>query len=174
MLINLIVAMCRDNGIGYKGSMPWHVKADMQYFSKLTKGNGHNAVVMGNNTWLSLQPNGLPKRDNFIFSHKQRFSEISSNGNNLIKSFDSYDEFQVYIISHPYEEIWIIGGAQLYKTFLEKNIINKCYITYIDKEFECDTFFPALDDTKWTAIECISDYDEKYDCNVRYMVYVYI
>jgi len=173
MLFNLIVAVCRDNGIGYKGDIPWHIKADMQYFSKLTKGQsqGQNAVVMGHNTWLSLQEkgftNGLPGRDNFIFSHKERFTDI-------IKTFGSYDEFQEYIyynVTQPYQEVWIIGGAQIYKMFLEKDIINKCYITYIDKDFECDTFFPVLEESKWKAIECVNTYDEKYACDVRYMVY---
>jgi len=88
MKFNLIAAVCRNNGIGYKGDIPWHIKADLQYFSKLTKGNGKNAIVMGHNTWLSLQQhgfsNGLSGRDNFIFSHKQRFTEVSAIGNNLI------------------------------------------------------------------------------------------
>jgi len=178
MLFNLIVAVCRNNGIGFKGGIPWHIKADMQYFSKLTKGNGKNAVVMGHNTWLSLQQkglvDGLPGRDNFIFSHKQRFTEVSAIGNNLIKTFGSYDEFQEYIyynVTHPYDEIWIIGGAQLYKTFLEKGIINKCYITYIDEEFECDTFFPVLEPSEWTIVKNIEDHDIKYDCLIKYMVY---
>jgi dihydrofolate reductase len=175
MKFNLIVAVCRNNGIGYKGDIPWHIKADLQYFSKLTKGNGKNAIVMGHNTWLSLQQhgfsNGLPGRDNFIFSHKQRFTEVSAIGNNLIKTFGSYDEFQVYNISHPYDEIWIIGGAQLYKTFLEKGIINKCYITYIDKDFECDTFLPSLEPSEWALAECLEDFDVKYNCAIKYTVY---
>ena len=176
MKFNLIVAVCRNNGIGYKGDIPWHVKADMQYFSKLTKGNGKNAVVMGHNTWLSLQQhgfsNGLPGRDNFIFSHKQRFTEVTT-GNHLIKTFESYDEFQVYNISHPYDEIWVIGGAQLYKTFLDKGVINKCYITYIDKDFECDTFFPPLEPSEWKMMseKCREEYDAKYGCLIRYVVY---
>ena len=178
MLFNLIAAVSHNNGIGFKGGMSWHIKADMQYFSKLTKGNGKNAVVMGHNTWLSLQQkglvDGLQGRDNFIFSHKHIFTEVSAIGNHLIKTFGSYDEFQEYIyynVTHPYDEIWIIGGAQIYKTFLEKGIINKCYITYIDEDFECDTFFPALEPSEWSIVKSIEDYDIKYDCAVEYMVY---
>jgi dihydrofolate reductase len=178
MLFNLIVAVCRNNGIGYKGNIPWHIKADMQYFSKLTKGQcqGQNALVMGNNTWLSLQEkgldNGLPKRDNFILSHKERFSKVCPPDNNIIQTFQSYSDFQEYIISQPYQEVWIIGGAQIYKMFLEKDIINKCYITYIDKDFECDTFFPVLEPSKWAVVNCVDTYDEKYACDIRYMVYL--
>ena len=45
--INLIVAMCKNNGIGIEGKIPWHIEADMKYFSKMTKGDGLNAVIMG-------------------------------------------------------------------------------------------------------------------------------
>jgi len=91
-----------------------------------------------------------------------------------VKTFGSYDEFQEfqeYNISHPYDETWIIGGAQLYKTFLEKEIINKCYITYIDKDFECDTFLPSLEPSEWVLAECIEDFDVKYNCAIKYTVY---
>ena len=174
MKINLIVAISSNNGIGNKGDIPWHIKADMQYFSKLTKGNGNNAIVMGYNTWLSLpqQLPGLIGRDNFILSHNHRFNEVVCKDNRLIKTFGSYDEFKEYIdCSCVYDEVWIIGGAELYKTFLEKGIINKCYVTYIDRDFECDTFFPVLNPSEWSLTECRDDYDNKYNCSIQYRVY---
>ena len=66
---NLIVAMCKNKGIGYKGRLPWNfIKEDMQYFSKMTKGtNESNCIIMGRNTWNSLRSkNPLPKRDNLV------------------------------------------------------------------------------------------------------------
>jgi len=48
----LIVAMCPNGGIGYKGGLPWpHNKADMAHFAKRTTGGGNNAVIMGAKTW---------------------------------------------------------------------------------------------------------------------------
>ena len=170
MQINLIVAVCRNNGIGYKGDLPWHIKTDLQYFSKLTKGDSNNAIVMGNNTWNSL-PHGLLGRDNLIFSHSQTFNDSVTKDNHLIKTFDSYEEFMSFIKLKSYKEIWIIGGAQIYKTFLEKKIINKCYLTYIDKDFICDTFLQELPISDWKVIECKHDYDNKYACTVSYAVY---
>ena len=71
---NIIVAMCRNNGIGNNGKLPWHIKDDLKYFSNLTKGDGNNAIVMGNNTWKSIinenkKSYGLNDRDNFILSY---------------------------------------------------------------------------------------------------------
>ena len=174
MLFNLIVAVCRNNGIGYKGTLPWHIKADLQYFSKLTKGNGRNVIVMGNTTWKSLSEHyslGLPGRDNFIVSHSLSLNETVGNDNRLIKSCKTIEELEQWMEKKTYEEGWIIGGAQLYKTFWDKNTINKCYITYIDKEFECDTFLPELELSKWRESASRDDYDMNYKCKVRYVVY---
>ena len=69
MKCNIIVAMCKYNdGIGLNGSLPWDIKEDLHHFSKLTKGTGKNAVIMGTNTYKSLNMPGLHGRDNFILS----------------------------------------------------------------------------------------------------------
>jgi dihydrofolate reductase len=182
---NLIVSMCKNNGIGMNGQMPWHIKNDLQYFSKMTKGDGHNAVIMGHHTWKSLPPvkgclRGLAGRDNFVltaepstFVHNNTASANSAPANHLIKAFASIQEIETFIKENEfYEDVWIIGGAQIYKTFFDKLTINKCYITYIDKEFECDTFFPDLDSNVWREVERNDTYDELYKCGVSYRVYI--
>ena len=177
MLYNLIVAMCRNNGIGYKGQTPWHISQDLTYFSKITKGDGNNAVVMGNNTWQSLpiitgKPKGLLRRDNFVLSRTDKF-DMLLNHDRLIKTFNSTNEIDAYLDQphNIYEEVWVIGGAQIYKQFLEQGKIDKCYVTYIDAEFECDAFFPELDKTVWREVERMESYDTTYNCNVSYIVY---
>ena len=37
-----------------------------------------------------------------------------------------------------YDELWVIGGSQIYKQFLELNLINNFYVTMIDDEYTCD------------------------------------
>ena len=61
MQFKIIVAVCKNNGIGYKQDLPWKIKEDLRYFSKTTKGNGNNAIVMGKNTWLSIGENPFLK-----------------------------------------------------------------------------------------------------------------
>ena len=53
--INLIVAMCKNNGIGYKNELPWKISSDLKKFKKLTQGKGNNAVIMGKNTYESIK-----------------------------------------------------------------------------------------------------------------------
>jgi dihydrofolate reductase len=152
MNYNLIVAICKERGIGYKGTIPWHIKEDMRYFSKLTRGiNGEkNAIIMGSTTWNSLPNKYLPNRNNLILSYTVKIHKIMSNGY-IIKSFDNINDIINFCNIMKYDNNWIIGGASIYKQFLDKNIINKCYITNIDKVYDCDTFFPELncDSEQW-------------------------
>ena len=43
-----------------------------------------------------------------------------------------------------YDDVWVIGGSEVYKHYIEEDKIDTCYLTCIDKAFECDTFFPGL------------------------------
>jgi dihydrofolate reductase len=171
--------MCRNNGIGYKGQLPWRILHDLEYFSKLTKGDGNNAVIMGNKTWQSLpipkgKMRGLQSRDNFVLSRASSFDMLIAH-ERLLKTFKTIAELESYIeTNNIYEDIWVIGGASVYKQFLESGRIRHCYITHIDADFECDTFFPLLDSTEWKEINRDETFDTTYNCNVIYSVYEHL
>ena len=145
MPINGIVAMCNDNGIGINNSLPWRLPQDLKYFQGLTTGRGKNAIVMGKNTWQST--GFLKNRDHFILSTTLKLD--CNRGKNRVKTFTCIDELLTYIsspLSHDYDNIWIIGGSQIYKSFIHANVMNYMYITCIDDDYECDTYFPELPD----------------------------
>lgn len=151
MNYNLIVAMCQGSrGIGYKGKMPWNSKADLAHFYKLTKGTGENAVIMGSTTWKSLPNKMLPGRNNFIISSTLNEHSIMKDGH-IIKTFDNINAVINFCNLMEYDEVWVIGGESLYKQFLDLHLVNKCYITTIDKHYECDTFFPELNSDEWVV-----------------------
>jgi dihydrofolate reductase len=140
--MKLIVAYCRNFGIGWKNTLPWRLKEDMQRFKKHTIGNGNNAVIMGRNTWNSL-PNKfkpLPKRVNIVLTR----TPISSFKIPPPFHFSSLEEASIFCKEKKYDNIWIIGGGKLYKESLEKGYVDKIYTTYIDGDFLCDTFFPPI------------------------------
>ena len=60
--MNIIVAVCRNQGIGFKNTLPWKLKKELKYFKILTKGNGNNAVIMGKNTCFSLPEHCLKEK----------------------------------------------------------------------------------------------------------------
>jgi dihydrofolate reductase len=179
MSFNLIVAMCRNNGIGLNGQLPWHLPHDLQNFATLTKGDGNNAVIMGNKTWQSLpvfknKVRGLPNRDNFVLSRVDRF-DMAVNHNHILKTFKTVEEVVYHIgQNNIYEDVWVIGGADIYKQFLDKNLINKCYVTTIDADFKCDAFFPVLDMKEWKEMKQDEWYDTNYECNISYHVYKHL
>ena len=62
-------------------------------------------------------------------------------------------------------EPFIIGGGQIYKLALEKNLIDRVYLTRIHHSFEGVTFFPNLSED-WKIIEredCVSDDKNRYN-----------
>ena len=135
MKLNMIVAICNNRGIGKLNSLPWHFKKDLRYFAQKTKGLAFNtnAIIMGKNTWLSF-PGVLPNRENLIISR-------SLVGENI---FSSPEECISYCKNKRFDNIWIIGGQTMYEHFLTHTLLKSIYITKINYDYNCDTFFPEL------------------------------
>lgn len=144
MMINVAVAITENGGIGLKGGLPWpHLKDDMALFSKRTTGAGHNAVLMGKNTWQSIPERRRPlkNRTNIIISTS--LPTISSYCNIFYSIYDALAHCE----AAKYDEVWIIGGSGIYNEFLNAyhDKVHRVYITYVcptrEKEkYECDTF----------------------------------
>lgn len=163
MNINIIVAYCKNQGIGLNNNLPWSIKSDLKKFYKLTHGNGNNAIIMGKNTWESINSTGLKKRDNLILSTTLDFENTMEN-NYIAKTFSSPELLIYYCKNKKYDNIWIIGGEKIYSYFFEKYtaFINKIYVTYIDKFYECDSFFPKINLKKFRCISCSTHNSYKY------------
>ena len=142
--MNIIAAICKNRGIGYKNQLPWKLKNEMQYFKKMTIGNGNNAVVMGKNTWLSLNDRPLPHRDNIILSNSM--ASAVKHDNTYVLYNKDYSEANIteWTGMFKYDKIWIIGGEAIYNRFIHSDKIDKIFLTEIDQNFECDTFFPPI------------------------------
>ena len=127
---------------------------------------------MGKNTWLSIGEKALPKRDNLILS-KSLYSQCSKNNACKVyhlgkaqKVFCSIDNMKNWCREKKYEEIWIIGGESIYKEFINDSDTKELWITKINKEFDCDTFFPVESiSTEWKLCE-----NNKLETNCGYDV----
>ena len=103
---------------------------------------------MGKNTWYSLPNAPLKDRINIIIS-SQDYDKITKeiDGKTDVRVFKTIDDALTYIDSDDIiESCFIIGGAQLYNTFLEKYIknIKSIYWSIIyDKKYECDRFIAS-------------------------------
>jgi dihydrofolate reductase len=145
VITNVIVAHCKNRGIGLKNKIPWHISADLKRFKELTVGDGKNAVIMGRNTWNSLptEDKPLPKRENIVLTTKCEQTVINRLVN-VPHFMPSLKEAIKYCKKQKIEQAWVIGGEMLYKTALDTIDINEIYLTRIDNDFECDTFFPII------------------------------
>lgn len=137
--MNMIAACCRNRGIGVGNRLPWTLDADLQLFKRLTIGNGRNAVLMGRNTWQSL-PEGkrpLPKRANFVLT-----GGTGCEGATVVRSATDVER-----VTAAYDQTWVIGGGEIYRTFIGHPRLDKIYLTRIDADFDCDTQFPQIPET---------------------------
>ena len=158
--MNIIVAICKNRGIGFQNKLPWNLKLDMEYFKKLTIGNGNNAVIMGKNTWLSIPNRPLEKRDNIILTNSMTNAIRSPNTYVIGNSTKSEINTEEWIKQFHYDTVWIIGGESVYNNFIENDLVKRIYLTEINKEYECDTFFPYLPE-KYKIVSCSEDIKEK-------------
>jgi dihydrofolate reductase len=126
-----IVAIDKNNAIGKGGGLPWHYSADMKFFKRQTTGH---ACVMGRRTWLSLKK-PLPQRLNIVLS---RESEIESQPSLIVMR----DKLSVLTLKDYLAcDIYIIGGAQVYREFLEE--IDRWIVTEVPLVVEdADAFMP--------------------------------
>lgn len=162
---NIIVAICKNRGIGYKNTIPWgYLKRDMEHFRKLTIGEGNNAIVMGKNTFLSLPKGPLPRRDNLILSKSFTSNDVKYYKDKYIglnfDFFTSINDLNIYIKSKEYDIVWIIGGEQIYNLYINLPI-NEIHVTYIDEEYVCDTFFPEIQNMYFISKTLKTSYEVK-------------
>ncbi len=136
MEIALIVALDEKNGIGKNNDLLCHLPNDLKRFKSLTL--NHN-IVMGRKTFESLPFGALPKRKNIVLTSNKAYKAKD------IVLANSPDE--IMEICKNQDKIFIIGGASIYKMFIDK--ATHLYITRIHHTFDADTFFPDFDESKW-------------------------
>jgi dihydrofolate reductase len=152
MRISLIVAKSQNNVIGIDGKLPWHLKDDLQYFKKITT-NHH--ILMGRKTFESL-PNGpLPQRMHLVVSNQSR-----ENTDNVFW-FTSILRAIKHAERQGEKELFIIGGAQIYKNVL--SLVDRIYLTEVQAVVAGDTYFPELSLKNWKNVSSSSF--EKSDKN---------
>jgi len=139
MKLAMIVAMAKNNVIGFENDMPWHLPADLKWFKKTTLGS---PIIMGRKTYESIgKP--LPGRLNIILS---RDTDLEIEDCTVVNSLDDALKTAKHA-DNTKDEIFITGGAHLYNTFLAD--VDTLYLTLIDAELEGDTFFPDYTQYDW-------------------------
>ncbi|MFC1747832.1 dihydrofolate reductase [Pseudomonadota bacterium] len=170
MKFSIIAAADKKLGIGKDNQLPWRLKGDLKYFSETTTDAPEgmtNAVVMGSKTWDSLPEKHRPLKDRINMVLSRRDLDLPGGvilAKSLKDAFEKLDELE------DLNEVFVIGGASVYRQAIEHEDAEKVYLTEVDSEFDCDAFFPEIpEDFK---VESRSDVQEEDEISYRFAVYV--
>ena len=131
-MISVVVATDEKGGIGKDNKLMWNIPSDLKRFKEITtknqigiNNNIKNTVIMGRKTYESIGRE-LPDRANIVLSLKNKCSI-------------TFEDILDYNERFPEEEVFVIGGEQIYKQFLRYT--DKIYLTKVNGDFGADKFF---------------------------------
>jgi len=141
-VFDIVVAADLDWGIGKANALPWpKLRGDLQHFKRITSTASEgqrNAIVMGRKTWESKEVacRALPNRLNVVVSRGELAVPA---GVIATRSID--DALAVGGV----ESVFVVGGAGLIRTVIERDDLRFVYLTRIEQRFDCDVKMPNLD-----------------------------
>ena len=155
-MLTMIFACDLDNAIGKNGDLPWRQSTDLQHFKQITTGG---TIVMGRKTWDSL-PGMLPNRRHLVMSRNNLDAVETITFDGVLKLSET-------------DEIFIIGGGEIYSLFLPH--ADKIHRTIIHcKVNNADTYAPKIDyeeftvkNSKFVEKSARDDHDMTFELLVR-------
>ena len=157
-MISMIAAVARNRAIGFENKLIYWLPNDLKRFKALTTGH---TIVMGRKTFESLPKGALPNRRNCVLTR----SIDQLPGCECFKDWDSF-----IASCQPDEDIYIIGGASLYRELLDK-ADRLCLTEIDDTPAQADTFFPNYSNWKESWREDHTT-DEKHQQAYSFVDYV--
>lgn len=159
MILSLISAIGENNEIGLGNALLWDLPRDMKHFRETTAGH---PVIMGRKTFESIgRP--LPKRRNIIITRDVTYMK---DGIEVANSLDealrlaSLEHGRNFEENQEEVEVFVIGGAEIYKQAIEK--ANRLYITHVHQKFEADAHFPTIG-PEWKEVSKVSHESDEFN-----------
>lgn len=133
-MISLIWAMSDNGVIGKDNQIPWKIKEDLLYYKNRTE---KQTVFMGENTYFSLKKaygiRPLPYGRVYVASYRPISLEdavVVADAESFLKNWN------------PKDSLWVVGGREIYALSLP--YADRLYISYIQGNYEGDTYFPSF------------------------------
>ena len=134
MILSHIAALSKNKVIGSKGNLPWHLPKDLKYFKEKTLGH---IIIMGRKTFESF-PKPLKNRLHVVVTTQKNYKVPE--GVKVFNGIHPALKFCKTQTKYWDNEVFIIGGGEIYKQTLNK--ADRLYLTLIHREFEGDTRYP--------------------------------
>ena len=162
-MITFVWAEDENGVIGYKGTLPWDLPSDMQFFKKVTLTGD---VVMGRKTYESIPNRPLKNRKNIVLTRDENY-EVDSNVK-LVHRKESVLEYA----KKSNKDVHVIGGSSLFEMFQED--VDKLYRTVIHHSFKGDVKMIPIDWSQWELVskeqvkkDDKNDYDHDFEVYTR-------
>jgi dihydrofolate reductase len=136
--VTLLVAWDDYKLIGKDNGLPWHIPEDLKLFKKRTKGQ---TIVMGLKTYNGLPKKPLPDRTTIVVMMPE---ELETFDKTAFVAFGIKEAIDLSKKLFPDKEIFICGGASIYKQALEQNLVNRMLVSVIPGIYHGDTYFPEF------------------------------
>lgn len=155
----MVAAIAENNALGKDNDLLWHLPDDFKRFKQITSGH---YIIMGRKTFESF-PKPLPNRTHVIITRQKNYHP---EGCIIVDSMKKAME------ACPKDEtIFIIGGGEIYT--LGMDFADTIELTRVHENFEADTFFPEIDNTKWKLTsEEHHPADERHKFNFTYQTFL--
>lgn len=132
-MLSAIVAMAKNRVIGKDNQLPWRIPEDLRFFKEKTMGH---PMIMGRKTFESFgKP--LPGRSHIVLTRQKDWSADS-----VLRVSSAEAALKAAEACPGSDEIFVIGGAEIYKLFLSR--LDRIYLTAVEQDFEGDTLFPEI------------------------------
>jgi dihydrofolate reductase len=159
-MITMIAAVAENNALGKNNDLLWHLPNDFKRFKAITS---HHYIVMGRKTFESF-PKPLPNRTHVVITHQENYEAPEG-----VIVVNSWQDALKFVPKN--EEIFIIGGGQIYNQFMD--LSDKIELTHVHGSFEADAFFPPIDMNHWKVVATEHHpADEKHQYSFTYKTYI--
>lgn len=155
-----IAAASENNGLGKDNKLVWHLPDDFKRFKQITSGH---TIILGRKTFESF-PKPLPNRTHIIITRQKNYpvQENCFIANSIENALE---------MAPKNENIYIIGGAEIYKQSL--HLTDKIELTRVHTTCEADAFYPEIDEKIWKIeSEEMHHKDEKHNFDFTFITYI--
>ena len=162
MTVTLVVAIGANRVIGVDGGLPWRLPEDLAQFKKLTMGH---PMIMGRSTFESIG-RALPGRTSIVLSRDPSWSadgvEVASTLEAALERAHELDD-----------EVFVVGGAQVYTQALEAGLVDLMCVTRVAASPDGDTLFPMIDWMPWREVGHVSHGADQESGNPSFDIVTY-
>ena len=138
-MFNLIIATDDKYGIGKENKLPWKCSKDLENFKKITE---NNILIVGRKTWESMPQDKILKNRIVIVVSKT----LKESNNHKLYIKENLEEALKYgKCIQMKNEIYVIGGKQLYDESISHKDLKEVYYTRIYGNYESDVYVTKIE-----------------------------